>query len=319
MLSSLNRKQILALRGPKRTSHADRPIAFWEERESRGDGSIASVSTILLAGAECRFACSMCDLWKDALNGKTPPGALVQQIDLAFSQVSVSDWVKLYNGSNFFDTTAVPAEDLVPIAQRCSLFERVIVENHPRLLRPSILSFRDRLRGRLEIAMGLETIKPGGLALLRKEATLDDYEAASEWLLNAGIDIRAFVMLQPPDTSPEEGVDWAVRSAIFAGDKGARHVSIIPARLGNGAMEWFADQGRFCPPSAMQLEKTLEQLLAKSRPFVATVDLWDWNHLQGHCSLCCEPRRLRLESMNLSQRVEAFHEDRLLSHCECHR
>src|SRR5256885_10286113 len=47
-------------------------------------------------------------------------------------------------------------EQHAPIAERIQSFERVIVESHPALIGARVLSFRDRLRGQLEVAMGLE-------------------------------------------------------------------------------------------------------------------------------------------------------------------
>src|SRR3979409_1805690 len=49
-----------------------------DERTSRGGGE--RTVTVFLAGAECPFTCSFCDLWRWTLAGPTPPGALTIQL-----------------------------------------------------------------------------------------------------------------------------------------------------------------------------------------------------------------------------------------------
>lgn len=51
-------------------------------------------------------------------------------------------------------------------------FETVIIEIHPKLCGDLCLRFRDRLDGRLAIALGLETVNPDVLPRLSKSMTL---------------------------------------------------------------------------------------------------------------------------------------------------
>ncbi len=299
----MQRAEILIRREPKNKVDATVPIAVFNEWEPDRCGGLVLTTTVLLTGAECRFACTMCDLWRNTLNEPTPTGSLAKQLRVALSQIEQGQWIKLYNSSNFFDPRSVPAEDLAEIAELCRPFDRVIVENHPRLLRPSIEIFQKSLRGKLEIAMGLETIYEPSLSLLNKEATLDDFKYACRFLLNQEIDVRAFVLLQPPATPMAEAVSWAVNSTRFAWEHGVRHVSIIPTRGGNGAMEYLADQGLFSPPTARQLEECLTILLTEYDGGTVTDDLWDWDRLVGHCERCRDLRRNRLDAMNRTQRI----------------
>ena len=50
------------------------------EGERRPDGTIERALTVFLAGAECPFSCSFCDLWRYTLDGPTPLGALTTQL-----------------------------------------------------------------------------------------------------------------------------------------------------------------------------------------------------------------------------------------------
>jgi hypothetical protein len=132
--------------------------------------------------------------------------------------------------------------------------------------------------------------------------TLADFDRAAATLRAADIGLRAFVLVAPPFTPPDEAVDWAVRSAEHAFAQGADRVSLIPVRGGNGAMEALQGAGDFTPPRLEQLEEALERCLALNRGTV-TADLWDARRFV-HCPECADARISRLERMNRSGRAE---------------
>jgi uncharacterized Fe-S cluster-containing MiaB family protein len=150
--------------------------------------------------------------------------------------------------------------------------------------------------------MGLETIHSQSLAGLNKEMTIADFDRAASTLRTAGIGLRAFVLLSPPFTPPDEAVDWAVRSAEHAFAQGAARVSLIPVRGGNGAMEVLQESGDFTPPSLSQLEEALECCLSLDQGIV-TADLWDARRF-AICPECADARIARLDLMNRTGRVE---------------
>ena len=289
------------------------PLQAWLEKEAIDKhGNSAEVLTLLLRGSECRFRCLMCDLWKGTHEQATRPGAIAAQVADACQRHTCAQsvnksvvpsiqrqWIKLYNAANFFSTVNVPGEDLNRVANTVKNFERVIVENHPRLRPPSIERFRSSIHGRLEVAMGLETVHAETLQALNKQMDTNDFRYACDWLLDRNIDIRTFVLLRPPGMEEEEGIEWCIRSVQFAMDCGVRHVSIIPLRSGNGSIERLAADGLFSPPSADSLEQVLLECV--TLPGVVTADLWNWMELRGHCASCNEPRRTRLEAINLQQ------------------
>lgn len=307
-LQVFNSQQIVALRPDvERPLPSDQPLSTLLESEADGAGGIAQALTVFLRGSECQFRCLMCDLWKFT-TGKaaTPSGSIPQQIRNAIGvEQAEAGWIKLYNASNFFSKHNVPKEDLPTIASLVAGFERVIVENHPRILNDAIESFREDLGGRLEVAMGLETIHPDSMAFLNKQMTLDDFARACEWLNEKDVDTRAFVLLRLPGMSEQEGIEWALKSVEYADSLGARHVSIIPMRGGNGAIEQLKQKGQFESPVASSLEFVLNECLATSDSIV-TVDLWDWDRMAGHCSRCSQLRRSRLQEMNLTQTLRPF-------------
>jgi radical SAM enzyme (TIGR01210 family) len=250
----------------------------------------------------------MCDLWQYTLADASPVGAIAHQIEEGLRDLSEPcEWVKLYNASNFFDPRAVPEEDYRKIAQSVTSFERVIVENHPRLLGSRVLRFQDQLQAKLEIAMGLETIHPVSMNWLDKQMSLDDFGAAMEFCGKHGIDRRVFLILQPPGTPPEEAVDWGLQAAKLAARLGARHISMIPLRAGNGVVDRLLQERSIRLPNAAQLEQWLFAAQRQLPDTVVTVDLWDWEKMEGHCQEGLEWRRERLALRNIAASFPEHH------------
>jgi radical SAM enzyme (TIGR01210 family) len=295
---------VRSLRAPRRPIDPWEPLGHLWEEERTPDGGTLPALTVFLAGAECLFTCVFCDLWRETLDGPTPPGALPEQIRKALAAAGPLEKpaaLKLYNASNFFEPRAVPPEDEEAILDLAAPFARVTVECHPRLIGDRCLRFAERLAGRLEVAMGLETIHPEALPRLNKGVTLDDFDRAAETIQKAGIGMRAFVLVSPPFVPPAEAVDWAFRSAAHAFERGAERVTLIPVRGGNGAMEALRDAGDFTPPRLDQLEEALERCLDLDG--IVTADLWDARRF-ADCPDCADTRLARLDRMNRTGRGE---------------
>lgn len=304
MTASAADRRIRGLRPPK--PHVDPYVAHGTvlDEERRPDGRIEQALTVFLAGAECPFTCSFCDLWRYTIDGPTPPGALVAQLERVLSEVAppLPERLKLYTASNFFDRRAVPPEDLPALARLAAPFQSVTVESHASTIGAGAASFAKMLSGRLEVAMGLETIHPVASEKLNKRLTLARFDRAAASLIAAGIDVRAFVLLGAPHVAPEESVEWTVRTVEHAAAQGAAVVSIIPVRGGNGEMERLAALGEFTAPTLFQLEEALDGCAQISSAAV-TADTWDVEKL-ARCEACRPARTERLRRINVSGRAE---------------
>ena len=243
----------------------------------------------------------MCDLWKNTLTQPAPPGAIPAQIRGALATLPPARHIKLYNAGSFFDAQAIRPEEDAEIALLVRPFERVIVESHPALVGERCLRLRDRLAGRLEVALGLETIHPEILPRLNKRMSVDDFQRGAAFLRDAGIAMRAFVLVGLPWLPAAEAVDWAGRSTHFAFACGAAAVSLIPTRAGNGALDALSASGDFAEPGLESLESALDFgiQLGRGRVFA---DLWDLERF-SRCAACLPARAARLRETNLRQVV----------------
>jgi archaeosine synthase beta-subunit len=305
------------------------PQGWLIEEEPRGDGTSVEAVTIFLTASECPFACHYCDLWRHTLKGPTPAGAIPRQIDSVLAALPPPSparprWLKLYNSGNFFDLKSIPAIDHPAIAKQCQGFQRVVVENHPRLCDVQTLRFASQIEAQLEIAIGLETIEPQWLRSVGKAIDADDYRRAAERLQGWNIDLRTFVIAGPPHSKPSTRRLWLDRSVHFALQAGSRLVAIIPARpapsprppvddpssrlirppdlLANDATD--RDPMHVDPPTIESMRAILiDHLQSPHRARTdasVVVDLWDFNRWLG-CPACRDPQRRDLAWMNLHQ------------------
>lgn len=297
----LRDKWILERRPQRATLDAGRPYSFTVEQEQAANGEVVPVATIFLTNRECPWRCLMCDLWRNTLTDNTPAGAIPAQIDYALARLKNARQIKLYNSGSFFDPRAIPIVDYAAIADRVRSFERVIVECHPALLGDNCLRFRDMLHGRLEVAMGLETVHPDILPRLNKRMTLAQFASAAAWLHENDIDLRVFILVKPPFLRPEDVAYWTERALDFAFDHYATAATLIPTRAGNGAMDHLQQTGDFSPPEIYMLETAATYGLGLQRGRVF-VDVWDLERLRT-CDTCFDKRATRFQEMNLHQRI----------------
>lgn len=294
--------RIRALRPPKPLAAVDpwRAHGSLLEDERRPDGTTERALTIFLRGAECPFTCSFCDLWRWTTDEPTPRGALPKQIAsiLEALQPPLPRRLKLYNASNFFDRVAVPSDDVPAIAALARPFAGVTVESHASMIGTPALELARLIDGRLEVAVGLETVHPEAMRHLNKRLDLARFDRAARFLTDNGIALRVFVLLGPPYVPPDESVEWTLRAAEHAAQRGASVVSIIPVRGGNGEMERLQAEGHFTPPTLAQLEAALDRCVG-SATTVFTADLWDIERLPA-CLHCRDARVARLRRLNLT-------------------
>ena len=304
MIGTTADQRIRKLRAPKPWVDPWRAHGSLVEEERRPDGTIERAMTVFLAGAECPYTCSFCDLWRWTIDGPTPAGALAWQLKevLDATPPPVPERLKLYNASNFFDQRAVPAQDLPAIAALAAPFAGVTVESHARTVGPRTLELTRMLSGSLEVAIGLESTHPVAIEHLNKRLSLTRFAQAAGFLADHAIALRVFVLLNAPYVPAQEAVQWTVHAVEYAAQRGAAVVAIIPVRSGNGEIDRLQALGHYTPPTLSALEDALDRCLAFA-PTVVTVDLWDAQRLAA-CSECSPARIARLARVNLTGQTE---------------
>jgi len=262
---------ILDLRGPRPRHDPWQSQAVAIDDEIVEDGTVARIGTVFLTGRECPWRCAMCDLWRSTTREDTPVGAIPAQIAAARRTWRQRDEtisrIKLYNASNFFDPRAVPDADYGSIASQAVDLDQVVVESHPSLIGDRTDRFRDALTTvELQVAMGLETVHPQALEALNKRMTIEDFASAAARLKRRGVSLRVFLLIHPPFVPHEEQDRWLLKSVAFAEECGASVISLIPARAGNGAMEALTAQRLFRAPTADDVLRSFDFIMAQPRP-----------------------------------------------------
>lgn len=301
MSAAATSRRIRALRPPRPAVDAWRAHGSLVEDERRPDGRVERALTVFLAGAECPFTCSFCDLWRWTLDGPTPVGALPAQLEGELRSSgggAGADRLKLYNASNFFDARAVPPADLPRLAELAAPFGGVTVESHVSTVGPAARAFDATLAGRLEVAMGLETIHPAAARSMNKRLDPDAFARAAGYLRDHDVDVRAFVLLGMPHVPAGESVAWTVRTVEFAARAGAATIAIIPVRGGNGETDRLQSLRLFTPPTLADLEAALDGAVGTAGAAVSA-DLWDASRLAA-CERCRDARVARLGRINLT-------------------
>lgn len=297
----IDNQWIISHRGKKNAVDPFKPYNYFIEKERTVSGAIEDVSTILLTNNECPFRCLMCDLWKNTTDKPVQEGAIPEQIEYALSKLSLTEHLKLYNSGNFFDKRAIPVNDYKKIASLVENFKTIIVESHPGFINKNTLLFRNLIKPKLQVAIGLETAHPEVLQKLNKKMTLNDFKQAVRFLNYNGIKTRAFILLRPPFFSESEGVSWAKKSIHYAFRTGVTSCTVIPVRSGNGALDALAVNNYFEQPDIRSLEEVIEYGIELNEGLVFS-DLWDIDSF-SLCDKCLERRKERLLQMNLDQKT----------------
>jgi hypothetical protein len=164
--------------------------------------------------------------------------------------------------------------------------------------------FARRLRGRLEVALGLETSEPHVLALLNKRSTLEDFRTAVRALHDAGCSARAFCLVKPPFLGEGEALRVAAETVDLALEAGADALSLIPTRPSSGAMERLRRDGFFSAPSPWTLHEAARYAVGRAAGRARVfADTWDLERFL-RCAACAPALRRALDDLTRTQRLE---------------
>lgn len=271
------------------------------EREIFPDGSPRVIGTVYLRNGECPLACVYCALYRTSDERAATGAGIARQIEAARRAMPGIAGLKLYNASSLFEAKSIrqTPEDLAAIARAVADLDLVVVEarseNAGRAAELAPL-----LRGRLEVAIGLEVADDELLALMNKPTTVARFRRSARALRESGILLRAFVLVQPPFIAGAAARELALRAFELAAAEGARVVSLLPVVSNHRPMERLRREGFFSEIGRDAFFDIVRDCAGRGPVVVAELEAWE--RLPG-CANCGEAKRRELQRLNETGRL----------------
>jgi len=193
----------------------DEFAACWSETETETERAFV----IILRTSGCAWAakggCLMCGYSSESLPGVCQQD-IEAQVEKALAKYSGEAVVKLYNSGSFLDEREVPDPGRIWQKLLDAGARRLLVESRPEFIEPTLPSI-EPFRGKLEVAMGLETASDRVRErCVRKGFSLADFVAASKLLRGAGSTVRTYLLLKPPFLGEADAMADALNSIKLA-------------------------------------------------------------------------------------------------------
>ena len=285
---------------PARRAPEEPPIL--RETEIFPDGRPRAIGTVYLENGACPLACVYCALYLRAGDGPATGEEIARQIRSGRRRLGAVDGIKLYNASSLFEPRSIrqTESDLDAIGAEVADLELVVVEARSEQAARAP-AFARGLRGRLEVAIGLEAADDALLRRLGKPTTVARFRGAARTLAEAGILLRAFVLVQPPYVAGEEARELAKATFCLARDCGARVVSLLPVVSDHAPMERLRAEGRFTEIALEDYFTVVSECVAEGGA-VVLAELSALSRLPG-CPACRASRAAALGELNASGRL----------------
>lgn len=279
-------------------------ISCWRE-DDVVDGEPIDALTIIFRTTGCTWSnhmgCSMCGYFADTDQAVTGDDIL-DQFEAAMEQWDGEPLVKIYTSGSWVDRAEIPPDTARTILSELEgRAERVIVESLPGYINDEAVETLSH-HPDVHVAMGLESASDLVLThSVTKPITFEAFERAASRLDDAGIGVKAYVLLKPPFLSEGEAIRDTVRSV----EKAAPHaetISINPVNVQRHTLVerlWHRDQYR--PPWLWSIAEALER--------TADVDAWVKSHPVGagkprgprNCGECDVAVERAIEDFSLRQ------------------
>jgi len=214
-------------------------LRTWRETEVYGKRAFV----ILLDTRGCFWrSCYMCGYNNDAREGE----AILTQIDRAMEQYRDEGVIKIFTSGSFLDTREISREERRETLRKLPDAD-LTIETRPEFVTDSAL---EDLEGRkVEVAIGLESASDEVLRrCVNKGFSTSDFVRASKKIRDAGLRVKAYLLLKPPFLSELDALDDLKRSIDFCSEH-ADVVSINPVNVQKGTgVESMWLEGRYRPP-----------------------------------------------------------------------
>lgn len=233
------------------------PEAVWKEKDMSG-GRKVDAMVVILRTSGCSWAktggCTMCG-YRSASMSEIGEKELMSQIDRVMESYKGEPFVKLYTSGSFLDPREIPVPVRERVLREFAGCERILFESRPEYITEDILS---GLPKNVTLALGMESCDPEVLRVsVNKGFDQDDTARAGAMAKEAGLSVRAYVLLKPPYLTERAAVEDAVASVRFAAPF-SDEVSVNPVNVQNGtAVERLWKRGEYRSPWIWSLIEVL--------------------------------------------------------------
>jgi radical SAM enzyme (TIGR01210 family) len=217
----------------------NQPASVWKEQETV-DGKTASAGVVILRTSGCSHyregGCSMCGYNAES-DAQVTPADITEQFESAMKDLGDVGFLKLYTSGSFLDKREVPEEVaghiLRALAKRGV---RMLFESRPEYVTSARLREMLSVHDDLEIALGLESANDRVLKYsVNKGLSRTGYESAARTIIDAGIDLRTYVLLKPPFLTEAEAIADSKETIRFA-SQFSKTISLNPVNVQRGTL-----------------------------------------------------------------------------------
>ncbi|NOZ82285.1 MAG: archaeosine biosynthesis radical SAM protein RaSEA [Euryarchaeota archaeon] len=243
---------------------------FWKETDYL-DGEVSAGAVVLPAG-ECAWAaragCHMCGY--SEMERRSSPSSIIKTLSRALEELSEVEYLKIFNSGSFFDERQIPAGTRAEIYRmlRSRSFRRVQVESRPEFLTEEVLEEAvAEIDAELEVGIGLESASDYVREVfVNKGFSLSEFEDAVRRCREAGVRVKAYLLVKPPFMSEAEAVEDAVESGVTAARLGAERLSYNPVCIHRGTLvERLFLRGEYSPPWLWSVVEVLRRVKGRVR------------------------------------------------------
>jgi len=273
--------------------------------------------------------CSMCSYVADSPLQKVRAQELVEifqenlQKHIYNSEISRSTAVKIFVSGSFLNPEEIPSEarhEIFQILNEYSEIEEVVVESRPEYIIGNVIrECCEAIPNKIfEVAIGLETANE----LIREQRINkgfdnQNFEKSMEIInkLKSDFKVKAkvYLLVKPILTSEREAIEDAVRSAIYAEEKGVDRISFCPATIHKGTlMEVLWRKGSYQPPwiwSVLEITRRVREAL--DIPVIMDTAGFGTRRGPYNCKKCNSKIKEMIIESNLQQNIPAEVD------CEC--
>ncbi|MFB6267588.1 MAG: archaeosine biosynthesis radical SAM protein RaSEA [Halodesulfurarchaeum sp.] len=305
------------IRSRRETSYdPTEPTRVWLDEDLTPDGLRRSLTIILNTGG-CRWAraggCTMCGYVAESVEGgSVSHPALMNQVEAALAHErreadEPAEQVKIYTSGSFLDEREVGPETREAIADVFADRERIVLETLPDFVEAERLAAFTEAGLETDIAIGLETATDRVRRdCVNKYFDFEAFREATETAHDAGVGVKAYLLLKPPFLSEDEAIEDMVSSIR----RTAPHVHTISMNPTNVQRYTMVDdlffEGGYRPPWLWSVAAVLKRT-ADVEAIVVSDPVGDGSERGPHnCGECDEQVARAIEDFNKRQDPDVF-------------